>query len=290
LTVIFAFITKGMKNMEYTSAETGFTDSCSLVRFEGDLETILEKPTARESPLTIILNGCQLVTMLCSPDSLQDLAVGFLSSEGFLKSKDEIQNITVDQVRGVVRVQTIDGKEVSQETLSRRLISSGCGRGAAFYSPTDVANTVITSTTRVSVQEILTIALAFQHASPVYQETHAVHSAALCRGTQIMMHAEDVGRHNAVDKIFGRCLLQGVSTEGCLLISSGRISSEIAHKAVKMGIPILVSISAPTTLSVQVAQKMGITLVASVRGSKMDVYANGWRIIGKETRPEIDPS
>ncbi len=276
--------------MEDASAGTGFTESCSLVRFEGDLATILEKPTARESPLTIIFNGCQLVTMLCSPDSLQDLAVGFLSSEGFLKSKDEIQNITVDQLRGVVRLQTIDGKEVSQETLSRRVISSGCGRGAAFYSLTDVENTAITSTNCITAQEILTLALAFQHASPVYRETHAVHSAALCQGTQILVHAEDVGRHNAVDKVFGRCLLQGISTEDCLLISSGRISSEIAHKAVKMGIPILVSISAPTTLSIQVAHKMGITLVASVRGGKMDVYANSWRIISKETESGIDQS
>jgi FdhD protein len=269
--------------MEYYSEEAGLTESCSLIRFDRDSATKIEKSTAREYPLTIMFNGCQLVTMLCSPDSLQDLAVGFLSSEGFLRSKDEIQTITVDQVRGVVRLQTIDGREVSQETLSKRLISTGCGRGAAFYSATDVDNTVIASKTSITTQEILSLALTFQHASPVYQETHGVHSAALCRGINILVHAEDIGRHNAVDKVFGQCLLKGISTDDCLLITSGRISSEIAHKTVKKGIPILVSISAPTTLAVQIAEKMGITLVASVRGGKMDVYTNSWRIVERGT-------
>ena len=266
--------------MDICSDMSGFTENCSLTRYEEGSVTKIDKPTAREYPLTIIFNGCQLVTMLCLPDSLKELAVGFLSSEGFLHSKEEIKNIIVDQVRGVVRLETIDGKEVSQDTLSKRVISTGCGRGMAFYSAADVENKVITSKVFVKTQEILDIAMAFQHTSKVYQETHAVHSAALCRGNQILVHAEDVGRHNAVDKIFGHCLLQGIDIKDCFLISSGRISSEIAHKIIKKGIPILVSISAPTTLAVQVAEKMGVTLVASVRGKKMDVYTHEWRIIG----------
>ncbi|RJO61683.1 MAG: formate dehydrogenase accessory sulfurtransferase FdhD [Dehalococcoidia bacterium] len=264
--------------MEYSPDGTELTESCSAIRYEKGCETKLEKPTAREYPLTIIFNGCQLVTMLCSPDSLQDLAVGFLSSEGFLLSKEDIKSITVDKIRGVVRVQTTDNREITPDVLSQRLISSGCGRGAAFYSITDVQNSVVTSKATVSVDEVLALALAFQHASPVYQETHGVHSAALCRGSQILVHAEDIGRHNAVDKVFGRCLLQGISTDDSLLITSGRVSSEIAHKAVKKGIPILISISAPTTMAVQIADKMGITLVSSVRGGKMEVYTHNWRI------------
>jgi FdhD protein len=264
--------------MEIDSNMGSFTESFPIVRFIGDSETKIDKPTAREYPLTIIFNGRQLVTMLCLPDSLQDLAVGFLSSEGFLRSKAEIKNIVVDEVRGVVRLQTIDGREISQETLSKRLISTGCGRGAAFYSATDVDNTVITSKVKVTPQEIFNLAGTFQHASHVYAETHAVHSAALYNNGQILAYAEDVGRHNAVDKIFGRSLLNGISTIDCLLFTSGRISSEIAHKAAKQQIPIIVSISSPTNLAVQVADKMGITLIASVRGGKMDVYSHESRI------------
>ena len=204
--------------------------------------------------------------------------MGFLSSEGFLNSKEEIKSVTLDSVRGVVRVQTTDDREITPDVLSQRLISSGCGRGAAFYSAADVQNRVVTSRANISVDEVLELASTFQHASPVYQETHGVHSAAICRGSQILVHAEDIGRHNAVDKIFGRCLLEGISIEDCILITSGRVSSEITHKAAKKGIPILISISAPTTLTVSLAEKMGITLAASVRGGKMDVFSHSWRI------------
>ena len=265
--------------MEIEAGAGGVTEIFPIVRFEGESETKIEKPTAREFPLTIIFNDCQLVTMLCLPDSLQDLAVGFLSSEGFLRNKDEIKNILVDEIRGVVRLQTIDGRGVSQETLSKRLISTGCGRGAAFYSRTDVENTVVTSKVTVTTREIFNLASTFQHSSQTYQETHAVHSAALYKKGQIVAYAEDVGRHNAVDKIFGRSLLNDISTTDCLLITSGRVTSEIAHKAAKQQIPILVSISSPTNLAVQVAEKMGITLVASVKGRKMDVYSHESRII-----------
>ena len=267
--------------MDKYSDGDAFTENCSILRIEGDSASKIDKPTAREYPLTIIFNGTQLVTMLCLPDSLKELAVGFLSSEGFLHSKDEIKSVIVDNVRGVVRIETFDGKEVSQDTLSKRVISTGCGRGMSFYSASDAENKVITSKLSVTPRQIFDLTLSFQHASVVYKETHAVHSAALCRGNQIVAHAEDVGRHNAVDKIFGHCLLEGIQIDDCFLITSGRVSSEIAHKVVKKGIPILVSISSPTNLAVQVADRMGVTLIASVRGGKMDVYTHDWRIFSK---------
>ena len=264
--------------MEHATEGIGFTENCPAIRIEKGRRTEIMRSVAREFPLTIFLNNRQLVTMLCSPEALKDLAAGFLTSEGFLHNKDEIKSITLDSIRGVVRVQTTDNREISPEVMSQRLISSGCGRGAAFYSATDVQNTVVTSRTTISATELLNLVMDFQHASPVYRETHGVHSAALYRSLKMLAHAEDIGRHNAVDKIFGHCILESIDTQDCILISSGRISSEIAHKAAKKSIPILVSISAPTTLAVRVAETMGLTLVASVRGDKMDVYTHNWRI------------
>ncbi len=264
--------------MEHDREETGFTESCSVLRFEAGVPAEIMRAVATEYPLTIFFNNTQLVTMLCSPHALEDLAVGFLTSEGFLSKKDEIKRIVLDKIRGVVRVRTVDEREISPDIMSRRMISSGCGRGAAFYSAADVQNTPVSSAETIAPVELMELVQIFQHGSPVYRETHGVHSAALYRHSKMIAQAEDVGRHNAVDKIFGHCLLEGIDTRGCILITSGRISSEIAHKAVRMNIPILVSISAPTTLAVQVAEKMGITLVASVRGGKMDVYSNSGRI------------
>jgi FdhD protein len=260
------------------SAESKSSETLPVTTFTAADSSMTRKPVATEYALTIIFNNRELATLLCSPNALEQLAVGFLSTEGFISSKSEIKHVGLDAVRGVVRVDTVDAREVPQEILFKRMISSGCGRGAAFYSAADVKDQKVTSSTVIGADEILSLAQDFQHASPMYQATHGVHSAALCEETKIVVHAEDIGRHNAVDKVFGRCLLEEIRTEGRILISSGRVSSEIAHKAAKMGIPIIVTISAPTTMSVQVAERMGITLVTSVRGGKLDVYANAWRI------------
>lgn len=258
--------------------EAEFAEICPVLRFEGGAGKEMSRAVAREYPLTIFFNGTQLVTMLCSPHDMKELAVGFLSSEGFLSNKDEIKSVTLDSVRGVARVQTNDEREVSPEVMSRRLISSGCGRGAAFYKAEDVQSKPVTSAAAISAEELTALVQLFQHGSQAYLETHGVHSAGLYRGSKLVTFAEDIGRHNAVDKIFGHCLLEGIDMQDCILITSGRLSSEIAHKVVKKNIPILVSISAPTTLAVQVAEQMGVTLVASVRGGKMDVYSNPGRI------------
>jgi len=238
-----------------------------------------EDMVTMELPLTIILNNKELVTLLCSPADLKYLAIGFLSSEGLLKSKDAIKKITVDDRRGVVRVQTERDNEHASELLFKRLITSGCGRGASFYSAADVQGQVkIASQIGISALEILTLVKEFQHRSQVYRTTGGVHSAALCDTNNILIFSEDIGRHNAIDKIFGECILKDIPTEDRIIITSGRISSEILLKVSKRNIPILVSKSAPTNLGVRLANDLGVTLIGFVRGERMNVYANGWRI------------
>jgi FdhD protein len=239
----------------------------------------IEETVAREFPLTIILNDRELVTMLCSPENRRYLAVGFLASEGLVNSKDEIKRVTVDDQRGVVRVETDGTKELADELIFKRVISSGCGRGASFYSATDVSSQKVDSQMEISVGEIFTLVNEFQHGSKLYLATHGVHSAALCDRRKILIFSEDIGRHNAIDKIFGKCLLEDLPTEDRAVITSGRITSEILHKVAKMGIPIIISISEPTNLGVRLADTLGITLITSVRGKKMNVYTGGWRIV-----------
>jgi len=113
---------------------------------------------------------------------------------------------------------------------------------------------------------------------PRHLSLEQVNSAALGDRKSILVFDEDIGRHDAIDKIFGKCLLENITTDDRIIITSGRISSEILHKVAKRGIPIIVSISAPTNLGVEIADKLGITLIASVRGKKMNVYTNDWRV------------
>jgi FdhD protein len=234
----------------------------------------------REFPLTIVLNNQELVTLLCSPKNLDYLAVGFLSSEGLLKSKDDIKKITVDDRRGVVRVETEEENKQAGELLFKRLITSGCGRGASFYSAADVGRHVkVESQVRISAPEVLELAKKFQHHSEIYRATHGVHSAALCDTENILVFSEDIGRHNAIDKIFGECILKDIPTDDRMIVTSGRISSEILLKVAKRNIPLLVSKSAPTDLGVKLANDLGVTLIGFVRGKRMNVYSNDWRVV-----------
>ena len=255
------------------------TEKFFVLRLTEKESSSIEVEVARELPLTIILNDQELVTLLCSPADLRYLAVGFLFSEGLLRSKDEIKSVIVDDERGVVRVETSEDKEFTKDVLFKRIISSGCGRGASFYSAADVTSQKVESQMKISASEIFVLVNEFQHGSDVYLATHGVHSAALCDNKRILVFGNDIGRHNAIDKVFGRCLLEDIPTNDRMIMTSGRISSEILHKVAKRAVPVIVSISAPTNLGVKIADHLGITLVASVRGKRMNVYTHGWRII-----------
>ncbi len=234
---------------------------------------------AKEFPLTIVLNNQELVTLLCSPTGLKYLALGFLASEGLLKSKDEIKKIIVDERRGVVRVETKEGKDLARELLFKRLITSGCGRGASFYSTADAQGQLkVESQTSISPPKVFALVKEFQHRSQIFRTTGGVHSAALCNTEGILVFSEDIGRHNAIDKIFGEYLFRDIPTDNGIILTSGRISSEILLKVAKRNIPILVSKSAPTNLGVQLANDFGVTLIGFVRGQRMNVYTNEWRI------------
>jgi len=238
----------------------------------------IEDVVAREFPLTIILNNEELVTLLCSPTNLKYLAIGFLFSEGLLKSKEKIKKIIVDNRSGVARIETEE--ELAPNVLFKRLITSGCGRGASFYSAADAQNQAkVESKIELSIHEVFDLVAEFQHRSQIYRATGGVHSAALCDTKSILVFSEDIGRHNAIDKILGACILNDIATDNHIIITSGRISSEILLKVAKRNIPMIISKSAPTNLGVRLANDLGITLIGFVRGRRMNVYTHNWRIV-----------
>jgi len=255
------------------------TEKFPILKLTENGSSSMEDVVARESPLTIIFNNQELVTLLCSPTNVRYLAVGFLLSEGLLKSKDEIKRITVDDRRGVIRLETEGVEELDSAALFKRFITSGCGRGASFYSAADVQGQVkVDSLIEISTLEVLALVNEFQHRSLIYRATGGVHSAALCDTRNIILFSEDIGRHNAIDKIFGQCILDDIATDDHVIITSGRISSEILLKVAKRNIPLIVSKSAPTNLGVRLADDLGVTLVGYVRGKRMNVYTHDWRI------------
>ncbi|MCL2150388.1 MAG: formate dehydrogenase accessory sulfurtransferase FdhD [Dehalococcoidia bacterium] len=256
------------------------TEIFPVLRYTETAQEKLERAVAHEYPLTIVFNNRELATILCTPKQLDHLTLGFLSSEGFLKGKEEIKSLQINEQTGIARLETFEDRDIDQDILYKRVISTGCGRGAAFYNAADLTEREVVADTKILANDIFSLINQFQHASSVYKTTHGVHSAALCLGQQIIVHAEDIGRHNAIDKIFGRCLWEGIPVEGLIILTTGRISSEVIHKAAKKDVPVIISISAPTSLAVRLARKIGITLIASVRGGKMDVYTHDERVLG----------
>jgi len=259
------------------------TRSLPILRITEQDRSEVEDLVVREFPLTVILNNQELVTLLCTPKDLKYLAVGFLASEGLIKSKEEIKSVTIDEKRGVARVDTREGREVAPELISKRLITSGCGGGVAFYRAADAVDGFrVQARTEIAAAEVFALAREFQHRSEVYRATGGVHAAALSNSREMLVFAEDIGRHNAIDKIFGECLLNDISPDGLIAITSGRITSEILLKIARRNVPIVISKSAPTDLAVDLANRLGVTLIGFVRGRRMNVYADGWRVNAPE--------
>ncbi|MFC1999584.1 formate dehydrogenase accessory sulfurtransferase FdhD [Chloroflexota bacterium] len=267
--------------MNETVATMDEVEKVPVLRITNEGREEIDDLIVRESPFTISLDNQELVTMLCSPTNLKYLAVGFLFSEGLLKEKDEIRKVVVDDRRGMAWIETKEDRVIDRELLSKRLVTSGCGRGASFYTVGDLKDQEkVESDIRVSPQEIFALVNEFQHNSEVYKNTHGVHSAALCDRESILLFSEDIGRHNAVDKVIGESILKDIPTDDKMIIISGRISSEMLLKAAKIRIPVVISIAAPTNLGVKVASDLGITLVGFVRPKRMTVYSGSWRIAG----------
>ncbi len=231
-----------------------------------------------EVPLTLHLNGKELLTLLCSPNNLKQLCLGFLYSSGLIKSMDDVENIIIDTENYSSDIKLKD-KQLDPQLLFKRLYTSGCGRGAVFYNVLDlVQKTKIKSRIKFSANRIITLMSTFQKRSLTFRETGGVHSAALSDGKDILIFQEDIGRHNALDKVIGEALLKGVQMQELIVLSSGRISTEIVSKTAKMKVACLISRSAPTDQAIKLARELNLTLIGFVRGKRMNVYSGTERI------------
>ncbi|MDY7030664.1 MAG: formate dehydrogenase accessory sulfurtransferase FdhD [Thermodesulfobacteriota bacterium] len=233
----------------------------------------------KEIPLTIFLNDNEIVTLLCAYGHLKELAIGFLNSEGLIDSMDDIESIHVDDDKGIVEIFTRSRSKLSEKLFMKRVIPSGCGKGSSFYNVMDSLKCKkIDSQLRVSTDQVQSLMKKLHSLSNLYKSTRGVHNSALAIPERILMFREDIGRHNAVDKINGECLLQRIQLDDKILITTGRITSEILIKTGKMGIPVLISRSAATHLAVSMAKEIGITSLGYVRGGSFTVYTHPERI------------
>lgn len=259
------------------------TTSQNIVKYNGHNFIEEEDDIAVESALTIILDGAEFATMVCTPSELKELVVGFLASEGVIRVYQDIQSIHIDEEKGFAYVDLVNKHSIQKDFHSKRFIGSCCGKGRQFYFHNDVktAKTVMTKLT-VTPEQCHELMKQMQESSSHFQQTGGVHNAALCTKDGIVAARTDIGRHNALDKLFGYCIINRIPLKDKIIAFSGRISSEVLLKAAKIGVGIILSKSAPTNLALDLAEELGITAVGFIRANGFNVYTHQERILGIE--------
>jgi FdhD protein len=237
---------------------------------------------AEEVPFHLFVNTTYWATIMCSPSDLKEMAVGHLLSEGILKSTKEIEEVELKErensayVKLKPKINVEDRLKLSR--LHARVIPSACGSGVP-YQYTGKTPTV-KSNLKVKAEVIFNCVNQLNFKAELFRKTGGVHVAAIYMsdGSQVAQ-AEDIGRHNAVDKVIGMAALNGVDFKECFLASSGRLSGDVAFKASKVGLPIVASLAAALSSGIDMAQTTNLTLVGFVRGKRMNIYTYPERIV-----------
>jgi FdhD protein len=222
----------------------------------------------REQPLTIYVNGEKFLTLLCSPMMLDALVVGYLWMEKVIGEVEEIARLDVSAVDGRADVTLTHPVTLPSE----RILTSGCGGGITFRIDHRLFPR-LDSTLRVRPSELAAGMKQLFEAATQYQRSRGIHGAALSDGRRLLLVAEDVGRHNAVDKVKGQALLAGMATTDRILLSTGRVSSEMLLKAARMGVPVVASRTSPTEMAVALAEQLNVTVIGYVRPDSLNLYA-----------------
>lgn len=251
-------------------------------RYENGGIKLVRDPIVTEYPITIILNGEEFATLVCSPDDLEEMIIGFLASEGIIRKMDEIKELTVIEATGRAIVKTKKINKLNEKLHSKRIVSSCCGKSRqSFYFHNDARTVkpIEDIDIKVTANECFRLMNLLQESSSIFQETGGVHNAALCNRNGILVARTDIGRHNALDKIYGYCLKSDLSLEDKIIVFSGRISSEVLLKVAKIGCGIILSKSAPTELALRLAEELNITTIGFLRHHSLNIYTVPERVV-----------
>lgn len=224
-----------------------------------------------EMPLTIFVNGLETVTILCTPSKLTPLVLGFLYSEGIISSIGDVATMRVCEDEPIADIR-LNKKEYSLPP--RRTLTSGCGSAVSFTPKAAKVSSNLT----VTPAEILALMKELYRQQGLFQQSGGIHASALCNRSQIVVLAEDIGRHNTLDKILGECMLKKIPTRDGILLTTGRISSEMLLKAARMETPVVVSRGTPTERAIALGEELGVTIIGYARGDHLSVFSCQERI------------
>lgn len=238
-----------------------------------------------ERPLTLFLNGQEIVTMMTVGDFPHELAVGYLLNQNMLRADDVITGVEHDEELDVVVVRTQRPTDYEAK-LRKKTLTSGCAQGTVFGDMMELfERATLDPAARLRTSHLYALLHKINTAPSLYLAAGAIHGCALCEEDRPLVYMEDVGRHNAVDKIAGWMRLNGVAPHGKLFYTTGRLTSEMVIKCVAMGIPILVSRSGFTAWGVELARQAGLTLIGRAKGKRFLCLSGAERLIR-----DVDPA
>ncbi len=234
-----------------------------------------------ESPLTLKVDGREIVTLMTLGTHPELLALGYLRNQRLVDNLSEIKSVNVDWETETADVTTFSGKGIQnwQEKLAKRTVTTGCGQGTVFSCTLDKLYDQRLVQTRVRQSVLYDLLKAISQYNEIYKQAGAVHGCALCENTEILDFVEDVGRHNAADAISGKMWLENISGSNKIFYTTGRLTSEIVMKVTHMGIAIVLSRSGITHMGLELANDLGVTLIARAKGRAFLVYSGAENII-----------
>ena len=240
--------------------------------------TLQEINVVEERPLTIYLNSQEIVTAMTIGDYPDYLALGFLRNQGMLSAADEITRVDYDEELETVVVRTAR-KTDYEDKMRRKTRTSGCAVGTVFGDMMEGLEGVVLPQTQVRTSWLYALSAKINRTPSLYLEAGAIHGTVLCQEERPLVYMEDVGRHNAVDKIAGWMLAQKIAADDKILYTTGRLTSEMVIKTAMMGIPVLASRSGFTAWGVEIAQQLGLTLIGRMKGRRFMCLSGEERLL-----------
>jgi FdhD protein len=265
----------GVRAHNRSSANGAGVTSVQYVSVTAGTQLDVEGEIVDERQVCISVNGQELAVIMCSPHDLDKMALGFLHNEGIVDSLDDVRSVHVSKGKTCVEVWLQD---VNQELPTRPIITAGCGGGITFDDLSQRHEPLISSL-QAAPDQLATLMRDVHLGAELYHRARGIHTAAVANQERVLLQVEDIGRHNCLDKLRGAALLQGIETRDCILLSSGRISSEMINKARRLETAIVCSRTSPTSLSVALAEAWNMTIVAYLRQNRMRVYSHPERVL-----------
>lgn len=253
-----------------SKAATHLTESVKALDEKGQFRVV---EIACERPLTIYLNKREIVTLMTLGGDPEALVLGYLRNQGFILALEEVQAVQVDWDVEAAVVVTSGEPPGLEDKLQQRTVTTGCGQGTMFGSLMEKIAEVSLPKAHIKQSTVYALLNNLNRHNETYKNAGAVHGCAICEGEEVVAFVEDVGRHNAVDTLAGRMWLDGISEENKIFYTTGRLTSEMVIKVAQMGIPVLLSRSGVTQMGLELAQELGITMLARAKGKHFLLFS-----------------